>query len=78
MTDTTIRAIDGGDREGLLAFFQRVPEGDRTFFREDVFAPDVVDRWFADGAAPRFAAVGDEGSVERWTATAWSLPSSSA
>lgn len=59
MTDPTVRAIEPDDHGALLAFFRRVPEGDRTFFREDVFAPGVVDRWFDDGADPRYVAVAD-------------------
>ena len=31
-----------GDRELISEFFRRVPEGDRTFFNEDVLDPDVV------------------------------------
>lgn len=61
MTDQTIRPIEGADRDALQAFFQRVPEGDRTFFREDVFAPGIIDRWLDDSADPRFVAVdGDD------------------
>lgn len=61
MTALAIRAIDPADRDALLAFFERVPEGDRTFFREDVLAPGVVDRWLDDPGDPRFVAVdGDD------------------
>ena len=41
------RPVGAGDAEALSAFFARVPEGDRTFFKEDVLhAPTgrVVDR----------------------------------
>lgn len=61
MTDPEIRPIDPSDRDALLVFFERVPEGDRTFFREDVFAPGVVDHWFDESADSRFVAVdGDD------------------
>ena len=61
MTDPTIRPIAPDDHDALLAFFRRVPEGDRTFFREDVLAPGVVEGWFTEGCDPRFVAVaGDE------------------
>lgn len=61
MTDPEIRPIAPDDRDALLAFFERVPEGDRTFFREDVFAPGVVDRWLGESADPRFVAIdGDD------------------
>lgn len=61
MSDPEIRPIEPSDRIALLAFFERVPEGDRTFFREDVFAPGVVDRWFDESGDARFVAVeGDD------------------
>lgn len=61
MTALAIRAIEPADRDTLLAFFRRVPEGDRTFFREDVLTPGVVDRWLDDPGDPRFVAVdGDD------------------
>lgn len=61
MTALEIRPVDADDREALLAFFRRVPEGDRTFFREDVLAPGALDRWFANSGDARFVAVdGDD------------------
>ena len=46
-----IRALEPGDREALERFLGRVPEGDRTFFKEDVEAPEVVDAWARPGRA---------------------------
>lgn len=63
MTDPSIRPVQPADREALLAFFRRVPEGDRTFFREDVLAPGVVDHWFEEASDPRFVAVDGEDIV---------------
>jgi ribosomal protein S18 acetylase RimI-like enzyme len=40
-----IRPIVTSDREALAQFFARVPEGDRTFFKEDVLEDRVVDAW---------------------------------
>jgi RimJ/RimL family protein N-acetyltransferase len=37
------------DREALLAFFRRIPEGDRTFFKENVFDPEAFEHWLATG-----------------------------
>src|SRR5688572_5226647 len=37
-----LRAIEPEVRSILLDFFQRVPEGDRTFFNEDVLDPEVL------------------------------------
>lgn len=61
MTATAVRPITAADRDGLVAFFARIPEGDRTFFREDVLDPGVVDRWLSDGSGERHVAVdGDD------------------
>ena len=43
-----MRALERDDVDALRRFFARVPEGDRTFFREDVLQPGVVERWLAD------------------------------
>jgi ribosomal protein S18 acetylase RimI-like enzyme len=40
-----IRPLEPGDRDALERFLRRVPEGDRTFFKEDVADPAVVDAW---------------------------------
>jgi ribosomal protein S18 acetylase RimI-like enzyme len=40
-----IRTIEPDDRAAIERFIERVPEGDRTFFKEDVEKPEVVDRW---------------------------------
>ena len=53
-----IRQLEPGDREALERFLRRVPEGDRTFFKEDVDDPAVVDAWVLPGTA-RVLAVED-------------------
>ena len=53
-----IRPLEPGDREALLRFLSRVPEGDRTFFKEDVEDADVIDAWVRPGTA-RAVAVED-------------------
>ena len=57
--------IDDGDQAARAggprrrrAFLGRVPEGDRTFFKEDVDDPEVVDAWARPGTA-RAVAVED-------------------
>jgi GNAT superfamily N-acetyltransferase len=40
-----VRSLEDGDEQALLDFFLRIPEGERFFLKEDVTAPDVVDRW---------------------------------
>ena len=53
-----IRELQAGDRDAVERFVERVPEGDRTFFKEDVDAPGVLDAWTRPGAA-RAVAVED-------------------
>ena len=53
-----IRPLEPGDREALERFIGRVPEGDRTFFKEDVEASEVIDAWTRPGPA-RAVAVAD-------------------
>ncbi len=57
--DVEVRALQSADADALRRFFGRVPEGDRTFFREDVLAPGVVERWLADPGQHRLIAVVD-------------------
>jgi ribosomal protein S18 acetylase RimI-like enzyme len=58
-----VRPVEVGDTPGLRAFFERVPEGDRTFFREDVLSPGVVESWLAGGVASRSVAVDDDAVI---------------
>jgi ribosomal protein S18 acetylase RimI-like enzyme len=53
-----IRALETADRDAVERFVDRVPEGDRTFFKEDVEAPGVLDAWTEPGTA-RAVAVED-------------------
>ena len=53
-----IRELAAADREAVERFVERVPEGDRTFFKEDVAAPDVIEAWTRPGTA-RVIAVED-------------------
>jgi L-amino acid N-acyltransferase YncA len=55
-----IRHLRLRDREALQSFLERVPEGDRTFFKEDVGDPDVIAAWMAPGPARIVAVIGDE------------------
>jgi len=40
-----IRPIEAGDGDALSSFFERIPESDRTFFKEDVGDPRVLADW---------------------------------
>lgn len=60
MTETsgvTIRSVLPADASALQAFFRSIPEGDRTFFKEDVLDPDTVTGWTLDTRARRLVAV---------------------
>ena len=70
-----IRPLDPGDLDALQAFFRRVPDGDRTFFKEDVLDPHVVAEWPAASTAQRILALDDGavcGSISIVRGTAWS------
>jgi ribosomal protein S18 acetylase RimI-like enzyme len=53
-----IRELEATDRDAVERFVARVPEGDRTFFKEDVGKPGVVEAWTLPGTA-RAVAVED-------------------
>jgi ribosomal protein S18 acetylase RimI-like enzyme len=56
-----IGPIQTDDEKHLRAFFERVPEGDRTFFREDVLAAGIIEAWLAEVPPRRHLAKdGDE------------------
>lgn len=40
-----VRPMGASDSQALLEFFQRVPEADRYYLREDVTSPAVIERW---------------------------------
>jgi L-amino acid N-acyltransferase YncA len=54
-----IRRLATGDEVALMRFVSRIPEGDRTFFKEDVLDAEVVAAWVQRGEA-RSLAVEDE------------------
>ena len=47
-TTIVLRPFERKDREALLAFFQKMPEADRLFLKDNVTDPAVVDRWAAE------------------------------
>lgn len=57
-----IRPIEPRDAQALRSFFDRIPEGDRTFFKEDVLDPEIVEEWIQKGRARRSVAV-DAGEI---------------
>jgi ribosomal protein S18 acetylase RimI-like enzyme len=68
------RPIEPGDEPALRRFFERIPEGDRTFLKEDVDDPQVVAAWASPGTARVIALDGDEvvGSVAVVPLHGWS------
>jgi ribosomal protein S18 acetylase RimI-like enzyme len=54
-----IRPLRPSDRPALERFIERVPDGDRTFFKEDVSDPAVVDAWARPGSSRSLAVDGD-------------------
>ena len=52
-----IRPIEPGDAAALRSFFDRIPEGDRTFIKEDVLAREIVTTWVQESGARRSVAV---------------------
>jgi ribosomal protein S18 acetylase RimI-like enzyme len=56
-----IRPLEAGDSPALSRFFERVPESDRTFFKEDVGDPRVLADWVRPGPGRTIAL--DDGEV---------------
>jgi ribosomal protein S18 acetylase RimI-like enzyme len=63
----TIAALGPAHTDALVQFFAELPEGDRTFIKEDVTDPATVRGWAGDGRA-RWVALGDDGGVDGYVA----------
>jgi L-amino acid N-acyltransferase YncA len=63
-TPVVLRPLEPGDKVRLLQFFERVPEEERHYLKENVTAPAVVHGWTTqidfDRVVPIVALVGDE------------------
>jgi ribosomal protein S18 acetylase RimI-like enzyme len=55
-----IRPIEAGDSGALSRFFERIPESDRTFFKEDVGDPRVLADWVQPEAGRTIAVDGEQ------------------
>ena len=64
---TTIAALDAAHTDALVRFFTGLPEGDRTFIKEDVTDPATVRTWAEDGST-RWVAVAADGEVDGYVA----------
>jgi ribosomal protein S18 acetylase RimI-like enzyme len=56
---TEIRQLEARDVAAVDHFLERIPEGDRTFFKEDVDDQEVRAAWFRPGTARILAVDGD-------------------
>jgi ribosomal protein S18 acetylase RimI-like enzyme len=54
-----IHALQPTDQEALEAFLRRIPEGDRTFFKERVDDPGVLAGWLQAGEGRWLATEGE-------------------
>jgi ribosomal protein S18 acetylase RimI-like enzyme len=54
-----IRPLESGDEAAIDRFLDRIPDEDRTFFKEDVADADVRSAWFRPGPARLLAVEGD-------------------
>lgn len=63
-TPVVLRPLEPGDTVRLLQFFQRIPEEERHYLKENVTAPEVVHGWTAkidfDRVIPIVALAGDK------------------
>ena len=50
-----IRRLERQDQAALERFLAQIPEGDRTFFKEDVNDPEVIAAWSRRGATRSLA-----------------------
>jgi GNAT superfamily N-acetyltransferase len=55
-----IRPITTDDVDRVVAFFDKIPEGDRTFFKEPFTGAETVRGWLADERRIRLLAIDDQ------------------
>jgi ribosomal protein S18 acetylase RimI-like enzyme len=69
-----IRPLETRDEVPVDRFLDRIPDGDRTFFKEDVSDPAVRTAWFRPETARLLAVEGDDvvGYVAVVPLTSWS------
>src|SRR4051812_50137279 len=71
-----IREPSAADLDALMAFFERVPESERTFFKEPVLDRAAVEGWLSGERGRRGLAFSDDGRVVGYVAvirlTGWS------
>lgn len=73
----TMRIVPTGnvDVDDVWEFFERIDDGDRTFFKEPVTGPETIERWAAEQDSIRLVALDGEeviGSVAVIPGVGWS------
>ena len=63
-----IRHLERDDRDALTRFLGRIPDADRTFFKEDMDDPAIVEGWLQPGPAKTIAI--EDGEVVGWLSVA--------
>jgi L-amino acid N-acyltransferase YncA len=63
-----VRAPAESDLDALVSFFERVPEAERTFFKEEVLDRATVQEWLGAGRGRRAVAVEADGRVVGYAA----------
>jgi ribosomal protein S18 acetylase RimI-like enzyme len=62
-----LRQLGPDDADAMLAFLAGLPEGDRTFFKEDDDR-ETVERWCHDEHSERWIVTGEDGKVRAYLA----------
>ena len=63
MSLSEIRPLAAGDTDAVVAFFDRIPAGDQTFFKEPVEGAATVKAWLADDRSQRLIGIDGNGDV---------------
>lgn len=63
-----IRRLEPGDEAAIRKFFERIPEADLRFFKEDFLEPGALTRWMSDPRVRRLIAMDGEGEVRGYAA----------
>ena len=63
-----IRRLKPSDEDVTRAFFERIPERDQRFFKEDVLDSGIWSRLTGDSRARRLIAIDDDGHVRGYAA----------
>jgi ribosomal protein S18 acetylase RimI-like enzyme len=65
----TVVPLSADHADALVAFFRALPDGDRTFIKEDASDPATVRAWVAEPAGgSRWVALADDGTVRGYVA----------